>query len=522
MKKILQRILGLIIVLALALGGYSKAQAIPALPVTGPKPVYAYYYLWWSTKHWQDKLGANYPYGASPLPLPATTDADGCYPTTNYAGNQLLDAPAALFSQSDPGVIEKDIRTAKGAGISGFWLDWKGDGTTTQTRTSVTYTPRLAEAFAASSRVGGFSNWVSYGSSAMPSADYIINDLNFLYAEFNAEPTWQKVNGKPIVVLTGSRKYDEASLTKISNAVKSKIFLFGDESRGSLTDARMALFDGIYYYWSSQDPYGNPQSFSQIKELGDRVHAAGKLWYAPFTPGFNTNLLTGSTSCVPRKNGDTMRTLFNGNAGSNPDGWGLISWNEIAENSHIMPLQKWGNTYLNVLSELINGGTPALPTATPTKIALSSPTPTKTVVVSSPTPPLIAPTPTLAASTSKTYDDKNSAFVYSSTVWQNLSTSNAYGGSYKESTKDGSFVTLPFTGQSFSIIYKGGITYSKLDVYIDGVLVGTLDEKLSAAAYQKRWDYSGQFALGQHTLKLVCKVTSSTVNRCSLDAVIVR
>lgn len=517
MNKTLHRILGAIIISALALGGYSRVQATPALPVTSSRPVYAYYYLWWSTRHWQDKLGPNYPTTASPLPLPATTDADGCNPTSNYVSNQLLDVPTALFSQSDPGVIENDIRTAKAAGITGFWLDWKGAGTVDQTRTSVTYTPRLAEGFAASSRVGGFTNWVSYESSAMPSATTIINDLNFLYSEFGSEPSWQKINGKPIVVFTGSRKYDLAAVTQISNAVRDRIFLFGDESRASLTDARMALFDGIYYYWSSQDPYGNPQSFSQIKEIGDRVHAAGKLWYAPFTPGFNTNLLTGGTNCVPRKNGDTMRTLFNGNAGSNPDGWGLISWNEIGENSHIMPLQKWGNTYVNVLSQLISSGTTS-PTATPA----STQAPTATPMVVTPTATGIAPTPTAVSTTSTTYDDKNSAFVYSSTVWQNMSASSAYSGSYKESTRDGSYVTFPFTGQSFSIIYKGGITYSKLDIYIDGVKVATLDEKLSAAAYQKRWDYPGQLVLGQHTLKLICRVTSSTVNRCSLDAVIVR
>jgi len=83
-------------------------------------------------------------------------------------------------------------------------------------------------------------------------------------------------------------------------------------------------------------------------------------------------------------------------------------------------------------------------------------------------------------------------------------------------------VTFPFTGQSFSIIYKGGAVFSKFDVYVDGTYVATLDQKLSTATYQKRWDYPGQFAYGNHTLKLVFKVTSSTIYRGSLDAVIVR
>src|ERR1044071_4975444 len=177
MNKVTHKIMGMIITIALTLGGFTHVRAGTNRAGTG-KPVYAYYYLWWSTQHWKDKLGSNYPYSASPLPLPAKTDADGCNVVSNYAGNQLLDVPTTLVSQGDPGAIESDIRTAKGAGITGFWLNWVGDGTPSQTRTSVTYTRRLSEAFAASVRVGGFKNWVSYKVASTPSTDYIINDLN--------------------------------------------------------------------------------------------------------------------------------------------------------------------------------------------------------------------------------------------------------------------------------------------------------------------------------------------------------
>jgi hypothetical protein len=419
-------------------------------------------------------------------------------------------------------VIEADIRTAKNAGISGFWLNWAGDGTTSQTRTSVTYTPRLAEAFAASSRVGGFTNWVSYKVASLQSADAIINDLNFLYNEFGQEPAWERMDGKPVVTFTGSRKYSDADLIKISSAVRDRIFLVGDESRATLTTARLALFDALTYYWSSQDPYGNPASFGQIKEMGDKVHAAGKRWYAPIAPGYNSSLLTGGLTCVPRRNGDTIRALWNGNMGSNPDGWGFISWNEIAENTHIRPMQKWGSASLNALSALIQSATPIPPTpipptATPTQLIPTTPIPTLIVptatVVNTPVPP----TPTPAT----TFDDKSSSFVYS-TGWTTVSTSKAYLGSYRETTQNDATATLAFTGQSFSIIYKGGVTFSKLEVYVDGVLVGTLNQKLTTTTYQSRWDYPGQLAYGNHALQLVFKVTSATVNRGSLDAVIIR
>jgi len=481
MNKVVNRIIGAIIMFVLSVGSYSPAQATSALPATSGKPVYAYYYLWWSTKHWKDKLGPNYPYGSSPLPLPAKTDANGCAPVSNYAGNQLLDVPSALYSQDGAGVIEKDIRTAKSAGLTGFWLNWVGNGSATQTRTSVTYTPRLAEAFAASNRVGGFANWVSYEAFAMPSADAIINDLNFAYAEFGSNPAWGKVDGQPALVFTGSRKYSDADVTKISNAVRGKFYFVGDESRKTLTAARMALYDGITYYWSSQDPYLNPASFDQIKEMGDKVHAAGKRWFAPLTPGFNTILLTGGTTCVPRKNGDTMRKLWNGNSASNPDGRILISWNEIGENSHIQPLRKWGNTYVNVLSQLIQ--------------------------------------PTSSLST--TYNDKHSVFVYSS-GWKNVLSAEAYQDSFKRTTRNGSSVQMTFTGKAFSIIYRASPAMSKFDVYLDGQLVATLNQNSSVPVHQKRWDYPNEFAYGKHTLKLVFKVTSKTIDRGSLDAVIIR
>jgi hypothetical protein len=519
MKKETYRIMGIIVALALALGGYTKVQATPNQPATSGKPVYAYYYLWWSTQHWKDKLGPNYPYTASPLPLPATTDADGCNAVSKYSGNQLLDVPATLYDQDESGVIENDIRTAKSAGITGFWLNWNGDGTSSQTLTSVTYTRRLSEAFAASARVGGFKNWVSYKSASMPSTTYIINDLNFLYNNFQNQTAWERIDGKPVVTFTGSRKFSDADVLKISQAVRDRMFLVGDETRATLTTTRMAMFDAITYYWSSQNPWNNPKSFDQIKEMGDKVHAAGKRWYAPINPGFNTQLLTGSTTCTPRRNGDTIRAIWNGNSNSNPDGWGFISWNEIAENTHIKPMQKWGTTSLNALASLIGSAPVTSPTATPTRVVLPSPTPT--VITNTPVPATPTATSTSVSTTSKTFDDKNSAFVYSS-GWKTISTTKAYGGSYRETTQNGATVTFPFTGQGFSIIYKGGVTFSKFNVYLDGTLVATLDQKLSTTTYQKRWDYPKQFAYGNHTLKLVFKVTSSTIYRGSLDAVIVR
>ncbi len=121
-----------------ALGGFTKAQATSDQPAVSSKPVYAYYYLWWSSNHWRNKLGPNYPYRHhSTAYLPgrcqwlqrryATMQAISCWMSEqNYLVRMI------------PGIIQYDIQVAKNAGITGFWLNWSGAGTTTQTRTECT------------------------------------------------------------------------------------------------------------------------------------------------------------------------------------------------------------------------------------------------------------------------------------------------------------------------------------------------------------------------------------------------
>ena len=132
------------------------------------------------------------------------------------------------------------------------------------------------------------------------------------------------------------------------------------ETDGQPKDADWAAsLDADQYYWSSQNPYTNAASFSQIAKLASMVRSSPanpdgspKRWFAPFAPGFNTKLIGGST-CVPRNSLQTMQKLLAGNKASNPDAWVFISWNEIAEGTYVLPLQRYGRTYLDGLRALL-------------------------------------------------------------------------------------------------------------------------------------------------------------------------
>jgi hypothetical protein len=337
----------------------SVATQRAAIAVATKPRIFAYYYLWWSLDHWKKALGPNYPTTGSALPLPAQFDANGCNPKSLYAGNTLTDVPQKLYSQDDPGFIEADVRQAAASGLAGFAVNWAGNGSAGQTVTSTPYSRRLQAMVDAVHKVNSegipFKLWLSYKASAsvLPQAA-IDGDLGYIAAKYAADPAFDRArSAKPTVIWQGSRKYGVGALQAISSKYRSKLRILGDETTWS--PSRAPYLDGNAYYWSSQNPYTNPQSFQQLSALAASVRGSGanldgsrKAWVAPLTPGYNKQLAGGS-SCVPRKGGQTLRTIFAGNSATKPDDFGLISWNEITEGSYVDPMTRYGMQDLNAV-----------------------------------------------------------------------------------------------------------------------------------------------------------------------------
>jgi hypothetical protein len=326
-------------------------------------PVFAYYYLWWSRAHWEDMLGPNYPLTAAPLPLPATLDGNGCNPVSRFPGNHLTDVPDRIYSQDDPGFIEADVRQAAAAGLTGFAVNWSGTGSPTQTANELVYNRRLQAMVDAVHKVNAegkpFSLWLSYKASAKTlSTNAIVGDLSYFSAKYGRDSAFDhSASVKPTMIWQGSRKYDVTVLNEVSSRFRNSIRIIGDEK--TWTASRAAYLDGDAYYWSSQNPWSNPHSFDQLATLAATVRSSarnpdgsGKVWVAPAAPGYDSQLAGGS-SCVPRRGGDTLRKLFEGNGRTAPSAWAVISWNEIAEGTYLDPMTRYGTTDLAALTSII-------------------------------------------------------------------------------------------------------------------------------------------------------------------------
>ncbi|HET9906910.1 MAG TPA: right-handed parallel beta-helix repeat-containing protein [Anaerolineales bacterium] len=165
---------------------------------------------------------------------------------------------------------------------------------------------------------------------------------------------------------------------------------------------------------------------------------------------------------------------------------------------------------------LTQNSTFTAPTFTPTSVLTSTPLPLPTTTAPPPTATRTAPP---AGVIETIHDDNNPALVYSGN-WQSTSRDKAYGSSFKVTRQVGASITMSFTGQSFSLLYTSGDTNGKIDIYVDNVLIGTLDQRTSTVLFQQRWDTSVRFTAGAHQLKLI--FTGPADTRGAIDAVIIR
>ena len=375
--------LGLLIPLfATLITATGSVQAAPAPGPAAPTsnaPFFVHYYLWWTNLHWHDKLGPNYPFGTVPPPLPATMGGDGCSATSLYPGNQLLDIPqAGLYTQDDPATFDLNIQQAAAVGIQGFVVSWAGLGTPDQTPDSYGFNRRLeslAGRVAAynAAHANKFYLIIGYDGASdggtPRSATWIQNDWNYLLSRHENDPVFQVpyYGNKPVLVLENSWRFSAAAVGAAVGPFTSRAVVIGDEHGLNYWNRGVSpYFAGASWYWSAQDPYGNPQSFSQIAAFAAQLRAEGKLWFAPMTGGFNTAALGGGSTCIPRNNGQTIQMTYDGNKASNPNGWFFISWNEYFENTYIEPSVRYGSRSLDVLQSIIAGNPPPPPPPTPT------------------------------------------------------------------------------------------------------------------------------------------------------------
>jgi bacillopeptidase F len=107
-------------------------------------------------------------------------------------------------------------------------------------------------------------------------------------------------------------------------------------------------------------------------------------------------------------------------------------------------------------------------------------------------------------------------------TWRVVTTSAAYGGSYRSEHLAGAAASYAFSGTSVTWYTVKGRSQGMADVYVDGVKKATVNNYASAASYKVARTVSG-LAAGKHVLKVVVLgkkgSTSGTGTSVAVDAV---
>jgi hypothetical protein len=345
---------------------------LPVVSAPGPAadeaPFYAFYYLWWSTSHWQERLGQDYPFDDS-WPMPGSADpTTGCGAATNYSGGIISDIPVGgAYDMLASSIMETHVREASEAGLTGFLAGWEGTGLASQGVSDRGYNQRLdrlVQTIAAYNQATGRSfrfiiDYEVFGEIKTP--EQISNDVDYLLERYGSSSNWGRIDGRLVLRWSNTRLFPIETLRAISERYRDRLFIIGEERSTTWTSERASYLDGTGHYWSTQDPWGNPQSFDQERAFAAKVRADGKRWFAPLAPGYNDQLQdqvpgqpVDPNDCVPRNGTTTMRALFEGNRTTNPDGWFVISWNEWVEHTYIEPSKRYGTAYVDELARIIS------------------------------------------------------------------------------------------------------------------------------------------------------------------------
>jgi hypothetical protein len=299
-------------------------------------------------------LGAPASRAASPHP-PVLAFYYTWYTPATWCACQMSDLPILRYNSSDPATIDRQIREASGAGITGFISSWWGPGDPTDTNFAL-----LLARSAALRRMTGhaFTSTIYLESDApaLAAPGALARDIRYILQTYSHRATFFHWHGKPVIVvwdpLGGGRSL--ATWTAIRQQVDPlhQSIWSAEGVDASLLD----VFDGLHLfsaaYWALLDGTiaAADAGFRAKIDAYDAAHETRRVWAAGVEPGYDDTRVPGRTGTyiVPRKHGATYRLSWTAALASNPDWVTITSFNEWFEGAMIEPSIHYGNLYLDI------------------------------------------------------------------------------------------------------------------------------------------------------------------------------
>ena len=292
----------------------------------GSRPVLAFYYTWYTPGTWCS-----------------------CH---------MSDLPTTLYNSSDDATIDRQVKEAAGAGITGFISSWWGPGDVTDTN----FSKLLKHSATLESTTGThFASTIYFESDApaLQGTTNMVAGLNYVIAHYGNDPHFLHWQGKPVLFfwdpLGGGRTLAQwASIRSQVDPNNQMIW-----SAEGVSMSLLSVFDGIHLfsggYWGIQhsDMPTVDQGFRSEIDAYNVANNTHKIWAAGVIPGYDDTRIPGrvGTYIVPRNNGATYQQSWASAIASQPDWITITSFNEWFEGAMIEPSVTYGNEYLTLTQQ---------------------------------------------------------------------------------------------------------------------------------------------------------------------------
>lgn len=277
------------------------------------------------------------------------------YTQTSWTRSQMSDLPAIQYDSSDDVTIQRQLREAAGAGITGFISSWWGEGD----KTDKNFAQLQSDAATLEGQTGyrfASSLYIECDAPNLNRSDKLIQQLSYIKSTYSSNPHFFHWQGKPVLFFwnpLGSGR----TLTEWSN-IRQQV----DPDHQMLWSAEgidttlLSIFDGLHLfsagYWGLQNNTmpAVDQGIRAKIDTYNRQHNTQKIWTAGVMPGYDDTRVPGrkNTFVVPRNNGATYTTSWNAAIASNPSWITITSYNEWFEGAMIEPSVTYGNQYLSL------------------------------------------------------------------------------------------------------------------------------------------------------------------------------
>lgn len=241
------------------------------------------------------------------------------------------------YDSQDERLIGSHIELAKASGIDGFICSWWGIDT---------FEDRALKEILKVADSEGFNVTIYYETVRDISRDQIVDELAYVIESYSNEPSFLKIDDRPVIFLYAISAYDRDAgfWQDVAEGVRESTKMDPLFIADTFDLSYAATFDGFHTYnpiWIKEEDLNNTYS-----DQAKAVRVAGKIWATTVCPGYDDRKIRSPGNYVSRDGGAFYNLTWESAIRSDPDIVLVCTWNEWHEGTTIEPSREYEFMYL--------------------------------------------------------------------------------------------------------------------------------------------------------------------------------